>query len=267
MEAARLNHAIYLYGFVPPDTVLPTNGLSGTADATVELLSYGAFSAALARVPADEYDPAVIEERFQDLPWVATQGVAHERVVAWFVDHAQIVPVPLFTLYSSEEALRAEVAKRSDAIVSRLARLAGLREWDMKIAYRPAEVEAHAAQLSPDIAALDKEIALAAPGRRFLLDRKRADMLKSEVTRAASRAANDLIDLVRPLVRDVKLAPLAAVAGELPVITNAALLVPADAEQPVRDMVRAKADELRALGIEVIYSGPWAPYRFVDNDQ
>lgn len=197
---------------------------------------------------------------------MATQGVSHERVVAWFVDHAQIVPVPLFTLYSSEEALRAEVANRSEAIVSRMKRLAGLREWDLKIAYRPAEVEAHAAELSPEIATLDRQIAVAAPGRRFLLEKKRSDMLKSEVTRAASRAANDLIDLVRPHVRDVKLAPLAAEAGDLPVITNAALLVAADAEQSVRDLVRARADDLRAHGIEVIYSGPWAPYRFVDSD-
>jgi hypothetical protein len=267
MEAARLNHSIYLYGFVPADTVLPTNGLSGTADATVELISYAAFAAALARVPADEYAPEIIEDRLKDLPWVAAQGVAHERVVAWFVDHAQIVPVPLFTLYSTEDVLREEVARRSDAIASRLERFSGLREWDLKIAYRPAEAEAHAAQLSPEIANLDKQIELAAPGRRFLLEKKRTDMLKTEITRAVSQAANELIDLVRPLVRDIMLAPLAAAAGELPVITNAALLVATDAEQPLRERVRAKAEQLRALGIEVIYSGPWAPYRFVDSEQ
>jgi hypothetical protein len=262
-----LNHAIYLYGFVPASTVLPTNGLSGTADATVELLAYGPFAAALARVPADEYDPHVIEERLKDLPWVAAQGVAHERVVAWFVDHAQIVPVPLFTLYSSEDALREEVKKRSDAIVGRLERFKGLREWDLKIAYRPLEAEAHAAQLSPEIAVVDKDIEAAAPGRRFLLQKKRADMLKAEVARAVSRAANELIDLARPLARDVKLASLAASAGELPVVANAALLVEAESEQKLRDNVRAKAEELRALGIDVIYSGPWAPYRFVDAEQ
>ncbi len=265
MEAARLSHAIYLYGFVPAATALPPHGLSGTADATVELLACGPFAAALARVPADAYDPAVIEDRLKDLPWVAAQGVAHERVVAWFVDHAQIVPVPLFTLYSTENALRDEVANRADAIISRLARFAGLREWDLKVAYRPAEVEAHAAQLSPEIAKIDTEIEAAAPGRRFLLQKKRADALKTEVTRAAARAANELIELVRPHARDVKLAPLAAVAGELPVVTNAALLVASDNEESLRDMVRAKAEELRTLGIEVIYSGPWAPYRFVDS--
>jgi hypothetical protein len=193
-----VSHAIYLYGFVPADTMLPTNGLSGTAESVVELLGYGSFDAAVARVPADEYNPDAIEEKLRDLPWVAAQGVAHERVVAWFVDHAQIVPVPLFTMYSSEDALHEEVRRRADSIVARLQRFSGLREWDIKIAYHPAIVEEHAARLSPDVAAVDSEIALAAPGRRFLLEKKRADLLKTEVGRGGGVGAPALHQTLRP---------------------------------------------------------------------
>ena len=261
-----MNHALYLYGFVPPETELPANGLSGTAEAVVELLSYGSFQAAVARVPADEYDPTAIEDRLKDLPWVAAQGVAHERVVAWFVDHAQIVPVPLFTMYSGEDVLHTEVRKRADAIVARLERFAGLREWDLKVAYRAEQAEAHAAELSPDIAALDDQIASAAPGRKFLLEKKRADLVKAEVAYAAKRAATELLDSLRPLTREVRLARLASASGELPVIVNAALLVAAADEQALRERVRERSELLRPVGIEVIYSGPWAPYRFIDNE-
>jgi hypothetical protein len=266
MEAARVTQAIYLYGFTPADTMLPTYGLSGTADAVVELFSYGSFQAAIARVPADEYDPSVLEDRLKDLPWVAAQGVAHERVVAWFVDHAQILPVPLFTMYSSEELLHEEVRRRADAIVAKLERFVGLREWDLKVSYRHAQAETNAALLSPDIAMLDDEIARSTPGRRFLLEKKRADLLKTEVSRAAALAASELIEALRPLAREVKVAPLAPAPGELPVIANAALLVAMEAELEMRERVRERTDALRPAGIDVVYSGPWAPYRFIDNE-
>ena len=88
---------LYLYGFVPPATPAPTD-LTGIAGSPIELLSSGDVKAVVGRVPAQDYAPDRIEDRLQDLKWVAEQGVAHERVVAWFVDHAQILPAPLFTM-------------------------------------------------------------------------------------------------------------------------------------------------------------------------
>ena len=103
---------LYLYGFVPTDAPKPDQ-LSGIANAPVQLLANGGIAAVISHVPADDYAPERIEQRLQDLKWVAEQGVAHERVVAWFVDHAQILPAPLFTMYSSADALRAAAAQRS----------------------------------------------------------------------------------------------------------------------------------------------------------
>jgi hypothetical protein len=259
-----VSEAIYLYGFVPPDTVLPPNGLIGTGESVVELLNATDFQAVIARVPGEEYEAGAIEAQLQDLAWVASQGVAHERVVAWFVDHAQIVPVPLFTLYSSVDALTAAMNERTAAVRAQLQRFRGLREWDLKVSYRADMAEAHAAELSAQIAQLDDEIANASTGRRFLLEKKRTDMVRAEVANAAFDAANALLEDVRPLCSELVVAPLPRGAAELPVVANAALLVHTGQELVVRDRVRERAEHLRPIGIEVTYSGPWAPYRFVD---
>lgn len=261
-----MSEVLYVYGFVPAGTPVP-EGVAGIDDAAVELLPVAAdFHTAFSRVAADRYAPERVETHLEDLRWVAEQGVAHERVVAWFVDHGEIVPVPLFTFYTGPDALRAEAAERGDGIRANLVRFAGRREWDVKVAYRADVAMAHAAELSEAVRALDAEVADSPPGRRYLLERKRADLARAEISGASRRRAADLLDSLRPLAEEVVQLPLPRNDPELPVVLNAALLVTRDAERILIDRVEATRDELTQLGLQIAFSGPWAPYRFVRDD-
>ncbi len=257
---------LYLYGFVPSGAPLPTAGLAGIADAAVELLALDGFDAAISRVPSADFAPEVLDERTRDLAWVGAHGVAHEAVVAWFVDHGQILPAPVFTLFSSEAALAADVAARAPWIASMLHRFAGLREWDLKVTCAEAELRAHAAELSPQVAELDRRMAAAAPGTRFLLERKRAELVRGEVATAARRAANELLEDVRPVVARVRTLPLARTPEQPDVVLNAALLVRVTEEPALHTRVAERAAALAPLGVQVAFSGPWAPYRFLDEE-
>jgi hypothetical protein len=253
---------LYLYGFVPRDTALPAAGLAGVADAPVELVPAGTVLAAVSRVPEEDYAPEPVEARSEDLRWLAEQGVRHEGVIAWFVDHAEIVPMRLLTLYSSDAALARDAAERGAWIHEQLERFRGLREWDLKIAYEPARLEAEVGRLSPEIAALDQELAAAQPGRRFLLERKRRELVSRELAGVARRLAGGLLQAVTPAVERHLLLPLQGEPGAAPVVMNAALLVAAPAAAEVRAAVRTAAAELAEAGLVVSFSGPWAPYRF-----
>jgi hypothetical protein len=254
---------LYLYGFVPQGTTLPAAGLAGVADAPVELLPAGSVLAAVSRVPADEYAPGAVEARSEDLRWLAQQGVRHEGVIAWFVDHAEILPMRLLTLYSSAAALARDADERGGWIHAQLERFRGLREWDLKIAYDPDRLSAEAGRHSPAIADLDRELAEAQPGRRFLLQRKRRDLVGREVGVVARRLAGELLDRVVPQVDRHVLLPLqAGEPGAAPVVLNAALLVAAPAAADLAREVRTAAAALAEAGMTVSFSGPWAPYRF-----
>ncbi len=257
-----MSDIVYLYGYAPAGTGV--GGVPAGIDAhPVEPVAAGGVLALISRLPAHAYAAGVLERRLEDLDWVAQRGLAHERVVAWFVDHAEIVPAPLFTLFSSVDALRADAERRSDEIRALLARFAGLREWDVKLAYRADTLAASAAVVSDAVRALDGEIAAAAPGRRFLLERKRAGLLKSEVAQAAHRIANEVFDELRAGARDAVRLDLPQTATALPVVLSAALLAPRDEQARVLERLRARADALRPLGMELEFSGPWAPYRFL----
>jgi hypothetical protein len=258
---------VYLYGFVPSDAPQPDR-ITGIADRAVQLVRAGEVQAAISLVPAADYTPARIEARLQDLKWVAEQGVAHERVVAWFVDNSQILPVALFTMYSSVSAVQSAARDQQTELLAQMQRLRGFREWDLKVSFDETVLQTNAAQVSVAVAELDQQIAAAPAGKGYLLQKKRADVLKTEVRQAAHRQAIDVLNLLHNQVEEQRILPLPRTADDLPVVLHAALLVNSAREQDVVATLEAETARLRALGIEVSFSGPWAPYRFMsDNEQ
>jgi hypothetical protein len=254
-----LSSLVYLYGFVPAATA-PPPPLAGIADAPVDLLAVDGAAAVVSAAPEADYEAAAIEARLEDLEWVAAQGLAHEQVVAWFVDHADIAPAPLFTIYSSADALRDAAAANRARIAAQLARCTGRREWDVKLGADPAKLAAGVDQLSEPLRALDREIAAAAPGRRFLLERRRAELVRDEVRRLGRESAQHVLDALRPAAEDVV---TLAVPAATSVLLHAAVLVARGNEAELRRRYDAAVGPLAGAGFDASLTGPWAPYRFM----
>ena len=257
---------LYLYGFVPSDAPTPPPELGGMDGATVRLLDAGGFALASSEVDPGVYSAGALEERLGDLGWVGARGVEHERVVTWFADHATVVPVRLFTLFSSREILLEEARRRADDVSASLQRFRDVREWDLKVSYELATLSAHLGELSEGAAEMDAEIEAAAPGRRYLLERKREELTRREAPAAARRRARALLDELRPLAEGVNELEIPPHREGLPVVLDAALLVHARRVDELRAKVSARTQELGAIGIRAQLTGPWAPYRFVAED-
>jgi hypothetical protein len=265
MDDGTVTDVIYLYGFAPAAAPSPPAALAGIGGGAVELIDADGIRAIVTRLPPSEYGADIIESRLDDLAWVGEQGLGHERVVLWFVDQTDILPARLFSLYADEAALRSALADRADHIRAELQRLAGRREWNLKAAYDSAELGRHGAEVSDELRRMDAEIDAAAPGRRYLLERRRADVLKREVGASARRLATGLLDGLRPMAEAVHVLPLPAAGAEGgTVVLAAALLVHRDAEAELRAEAGRRVEELEALGMQVSFSGPWAPYRFLE---
>jgi hypothetical protein len=266
VEDRDVSDVVYLYGFVPSDSPEPPDQLRGVGGARVMLLDVGTARAAVSHLSDPEFRADRVAERLSDLTWVGAQGLAHERVVAWFVDHADILPARLFSMHSSENALRSTVAASVTHLAERLRAFAGRREWDLKVAFDAAELEKHGSQLSPELRALAGEIATAAPGRRYLLERKRADLANREVRRSARRLADELLAALAEYALQTRVLPLSQDVAPGTVVLTAALLVERTAEAELTREAGQQIERLDALGMRVTFSGPWAPYRFLDSN-
>lgn len=257
---------VYLYGWIPSDADAgDLTPLRGIADRPVELLTCGNATAVLGRVPADDYTAERIEQRLTDLTWLGEHGLAHERVVAALVDRTTIVPMRLFTLYSSDAALLEECAQRGDWIRDTLARLDGVREWDLKVSYEADRMLATIGESSAEVAAIDAELATASPGKKYLLEKRRDDVARTAVRGAVSALGEEVLRALEPVTAGVKrVAPPSSVEpGELPVILAAALLVRREDEDRLRERLAQESERFARRGITIACAGPWAAYRFV----
>lgn len=257
-----MSRTLYLYGFVPSEAPEPGD-LEGIDEAPVRLLSVGGFEAVVSDVDAGAYDEETVSERLQDLEWVGGRGLAHERVVTWFVDRCSIVPVRFLTLFSGEDALRQHAKDRADGIRAQLDRFARAAEWDLKVAFDRETLEKHLGDLSSEIAALDEEIEEASPGRSYLLGRKREERAGSETKTIARSLARELLETVAGRALAVKEIPTPSPTDGSSVVLNAALLVSREGEGALREALKASRDRLERVGLDISFSGPWAPYRFV----
>lgn len=254
---------VYLYGFVPEDAGLPRDGLLGVEDCLVELVDGPGFKAVASSLPAGRLEDDQLERRAADLEWMAQLGLRHEQVVAWFVDHAWILPSRLLTLFSGQETLREAVDRDAARIKEALERLREVRQWDLKVHYQPERLESNLGEVSESIAELDRQIQEAKPGKQFLLRRKRQDLARVECRAAARRLAEDLLDELSTSARATRRITLPT--DDAPVVLNAALLVPRSDEAELMETAESRQARLEDLGLSVELSGPWAPYRFLEN--
>lgn len=258
---------LYLYGFLPEGAQSPPRDVTGIEGRAVDLLAVEGFAAAVSRVPEDEFGEAELAGHVSNLEWVARRGLVHERVVTWFVDHGGILPARLFTLYRSPEALLADAGSRAERIRGLLERFRDLQEWHLKVGRREGDTDSGLTAASARIRAADEAIATATPGRAYLLGRKREALAEEEASAAARRLAREAFEQVSGGAKRSRLIPIVKEAGEPPVILNAAFLVQRDRNEAFQAGLETAAERLRDHGLAVTFSGPWAPYRFIEDSE
>ena len=257
---------VYLYGWIPGGVDLaPLASLRGIADRPIETVPCGTASAVISRVPEERYSADQIEQRLADMQWLGEHGLAHERVVAALIDRGTVLPMRLFTLYSSDDALRVECEQRGDWIHETLERLDGVREWDLKVSYDAATMLATIGETSAEVAAIDRELEAASPGKKYLLQKRRDDAARTAVRTAVLELGDQVLRALEPVTSGVKRVapPSNAEPGELPVIMAAALLVAREDEDALRERLTRESERLAPRGVSIACAGPWAAYRFV----
>jgi Gas vesicle synthesis protein GvpL/GvpF len=236
----------------PPSMVRTPRGLP--AATTSALLEIGPrLWAVVADVPLSEYGTGRLEERLRDINWVAGIAVAHEAVVERFASakNAAVVPMKLFTMFSSRDRAISELAARRSAIDAVLKRIRGCREWGIRVTHA---APARAAGSRP---------AAPATGTAFLTAKKRArDEARDRRLRAAEAAERTFDSLAR-LARDAhrRAAPANATT---PPLVDAAFLVSEGHQTRFRAAVKRAARICRDADASLVLTGPWPAYNFVE---
>jgi Gas vesicle synthesis protein GvpL/GvpF len=208
-----------------------------------------------ADVPLDRYGPAHLEPRLRDLAWVSEVALTHEAVVEYFARATAtvVVPMKLFTMFSSMEKAAADVAAGRTAIERAMRRIAGCEEWGVRIIRRPGS-------------AVPAGAARPASGVAFLAAKKAARDVAVSVRAASLAAADAAFGRLSRLAKDAHRRPRREEPGSTPPILEAAFLVTTRTRARFKTEAKRQAALCARAGADLILTGPWPAYNFIESE-
>ena len=212
-------------------------------------------------VPAREYDEAALASGLQNLDWVGRRAMAHESVVEHFLGAPAVLPMQLFTLFTSDDRVLEHIARDRVRINRILARLDRQMEWGLRLSF-----DERAARQAVEDDHKSRQARRGAESGTAYLARKR-DLF--DVTRVQLTAARTAADrLYRAMAREAtesrrRRSTEQATPGSK-LLLDAAFLVPARRANAFRTALRQHARKLSGSGLVVSLTGPWPAYNFVD---
>lgn len=257
----------YVYAVVPPRTAVEV-APAGIDGQPVSLVAEADIAALVSVVDAGEYATGV-DERVADVAWIAPRATAHDAVLTWASDLGAVVPLPILSLFRTEDAVRSMLASRREELVALLARVARGREFGVRVFRIDDELRRTLASYSDVVARLEADVAAASsPGQGYLLTRKLAQARKDELRRVgaevAAAAFGDLAARALASAQDPLPKPTAEQSGAA--VLNAAFLVAHDQLDEFRAAVTALVHAHDHRGFRFEFTGPWPPYHFARSD-
>lgn len=221
----------------------PGPEVRGIGGAEVEVVEAGGVSAWVSRLDAP---PAPEPDRLRE----------HDRVVRAALRAETPLPLRFGAGFPDEEALRAALAERADALAASLERVRGRVEMGVTVRWDAAAARARLLAARPELRPAEEG---PATGRAYLEARRREHALEDALREGAASLLERVARGLAPAVGDAAEArtvlPRPEVAGTL------AHLVRRGDVSRYREAVRRAAGEVPAA--EPHASGPWAPYSFV----
>jgi hypothetical protein len=204
--------------------------------------------AVVADAPLERFAVDALQQEMQDVESISRHAVAHASVIEFFFRRSPVIPLKLFTLFSSDERARSDVRSQLASLKRMFAALRGLEEWGVRII--AGEVEAEAART------LDS-------GRDYLQLKKRLHDQTAAPPRATTHAVDGALRSLGRLAAKTRKEMFPAAGRGRPYIRGASFLVREKRRTAWKKEAARIAAALAAQGHSLEMSGPWPPYHFV----
>jgi hypothetical protein len=232
----------------------PPRGLPGAGPPRALSAGSGVWLV-VATAPLDRYAADAIDARLADLDWVSRCAVAHDAVVEHLARLHPVIPMKLFTLFTTDERAVAHVARTRRKLERLFARVADREEWGARLLLD--ERRALAPREAP---------VAAASGTEFLAKKKATKDARQRLVADALAEADRLFEALTGLADDSRRRTPAVEGPTSRMVLDAAFLVPRRDARRFRAAASEAARSLAARGLELSLTGPWPPYHFVADE-
>lgn len=237
--------AIYLYGVsLPARRAVTIHAEAVDGDSPIEAKRLAGIDCWISRVDRREYAER-LAENMENLEWLATVGVRHQRAVASLAANIEILPARFGTVFLTDESLLQHVESSKKSIQSVFKKISGSDEWGVKI-FRSQHAE-HPAMIE------------AASGTDYLKRKAQSVMpRKREDDPRLAAFVRSLSDLSVDTAAGGK-----ASSGQPNLAWHGSFLVKRSVQKKFSTALKKFMAQNEAYRVEC--SGPWPPYSFVGN--
>jgi hypothetical protein len=249
----------YLYAVARADAAdaIARAMFRGIDGGPVEAIVEGRLLGVTSIVPASDYEEQPLNDRLQDLDWLAPRAAAHQEVNGRLLDLTDaVIPLAFGAIYRGGEGVRDLLRVRAGEFADRLRAVEGRAEWIVSV-----ERDASDATAGGAVRALDAEIAAAPPGRAFLLGKRRDEAVREERRMRDAAVAEEAWAKIEAIAERVYREPLIE-DPTAAAVARFSVLADRRREVELSEVVRGLGASGVSAGYHVRLSGPWPAYRF-----
>jgi hypothetical protein len=264
VDAARLDTAVYLFGFVA------ASGARDEAEAIgrdVMLVPDDDVALAASIVRARDYEPpADGADASHRLEWVAPLAMRHHDVVQRLHAARTVVPLKFGALCSDLDHAFSIVRRLHGPIAALLKRFEGKDEWTLTVTANREALTAALRHARPGLIRLEQEAAGMTAGAAYLARKRFHQLVDDLVAEECESLARRIWDRASAAGAEITAAPRAeprTPAGEI-AVARGALLVDRQRFIAIEQALDDLEMEHGSLGLTCEIRGPWPPYSFAD---
>jgi hypothetical protein len=254
MTATSVATGWYVYGVVPagidPALFAATPGVDV---GRVALVTSGELAAIVSAVSLDDFDEEALRRNLEAPAWLEEKARAHDRVLGGAVGAAPLVPLRFGTVYRDEDGVRRMLEERGVDLVASLERLDGRIELGVKAFLEEPEEK--------------DDSGSASTGREYLLRKQQARRSAADIGAIVGERTQLVHERLASISDDARAnspQPPELSGRSEKMLLNGAYLVPAEGQERFAEAVEALRHDVGGDGIELVVTGPWPPYNFVE---
>jgi hypothetical protein len=263
--------ACYLYCVVPGDDGPATAQMTAVDPAhPVVTLRCGPVAALMSQVSLTDFGPEALKRRFEDITWLETVARRHDAVLSQALDAGAVVPLRLCTIFDDEARALRMLERSGPLLQENLARLAGRREWGVKVMGIRARSGAPDRERGGGRGDSSTAATGQSPGHAFFARKRQQATAARQSEEAMSRAVEEIDRHLRAHATAAVVLPaqhrdLSKRAGDM--LFNGAYLVDRAHEDAFAQAARVSDERYTDAGVRVELAGPFAPYNFVSSPE
>ena len=238
---------LYLYGVTKSQPAKAVVHVGVDLQSPVEAIECEGVICWTSRVSADDFENS-LTKNMENLDWLATASVAHQRAIQAISQHADILPARFGTVFRDERSLAAHIQRHFKQISRDFKRVQDADEWGIKI-FETAPPTTAAPKVSSG-----KEYLMA---KAALLPKKKSAQIPAEELKDFEGALSGIAEETAP--------PGRISSGQRGLLFQTSLLVKRANRQHLESVLK-KFSRQWAETRRIECTGPWPPYSFVSQD-